>query len=54
MGLQELNMTERLSTAQQSDFLNEGMAAHSNILTWRVSCTEEPSGLQSKESDVTE
>ena len=47
-------MTERLSTAQHSDFLNEGMAARSSILAWRVSWTEEPSELQSKESDVTE
>ena len=33
------------------------MAAHSNILAWRISWTEEPGGLQSvdhKESDTTE
>ena len=28
----------------------EAMAAPSSILAWRISCTEEPSGLQSMES----
>ena len=27
--------------------LEEGTAAHSNILTWRIPWTEEPGGLQS-------
>ena len=27
--------------------LEEGMAAHSSILAWRISWTEEPGGLQS-------
>ena len=27
--------------------LEEGMAAHSNILAWRIPWTEEPGGLQS-------
>ena len=31
----------------QEDPLEEGMAAHSNILAWRMSWTEEPGGLQS-------
>ena len=31
----------------QEDPLEEGMATHSNILTWRISRTEEPGGLQS-------
>ena len=30
----------------QDDPLEEGMAAHSSILTWRISWTEEPGGLQ--------
>ena len=33
------------------------MATHSNILAWRIPCTEEPGGLQSmgsRESDMTE
>ena len=37
--------------------LEEGMAAHSKILAWRIPWTEEPGGLQSishKESDKTE
>ena len=29
------------------DPLEEGMATHSSILTWRISCTKEPGGLQS-------
>ena len=28
------------------DPLEEGMAAHSSILAWRILWTEEPSGLQ--------
>ena len=35
----------------------EGMAAHSSILAWRIPWTEEPGGLQSMgqtESDTTE
>ena len=31
----------------QEDPLEEGMATHSNILTWRIPWTEEPGGLQS-------
>ena len=30
--------------------LEEGTAAHSNILTWRIPWTEEPGRLQSMES----
>ena len=29
------------------DPLEEGMATHSNILSWRIPWTEEPGGLQS-------
>ena len=29
------------------DSLEEGMATHSSILTWRIPCTEEPGRLQS-------
>ena len=40
------------------DPLQEGMATHSSILAWRITWTEEPSGLQSmgglKESEMTE
>ena len=32
----------------QKDPLEEGMATHSNILSWRILETEEPGGLQSK------
>ena len=31
----------------QEDTLEKGMAAHSSILAWRISRTEEPGGLQS-------
>ena len=31
----------------QEDPLEKGMATHSSILTWRISWTEEPGGLQS-------
>ena len=31
----------------QQDPLEEGMAAHSSILAWRLSWTEEPGRLQS-------
>ena len=30
----------------------EGMAVHSSILTWRIPETEEPGGLQFKESQI--
>ena len=39
------------------DPLEEGMAAHSRILAWRISWTEEPGGYSPrgrKESDTTE
>ena len=29
------------------DPLEEGMATHCSILTWRIPCSEEPGGLQS-------
>ena len=41
----------------REDALEEGMAIHSSILAWEISCTEEPGGLQSmglRESDTTE
>ena len=31
----------------REELLVEGMATHSNILTWRIPQTEEPEGLQS-------
>ena len=33
------------------DPLEEGMATHSSILSWRIPWTEEPSGLQSVGSE---
>ena len=34
----------------QEDPMEEGMAAHSSVLAWRIPWTEEPGGLQSIES----
>ena len=31
----------------REDLLEEGLAAHSSILAWRIPGTEEPGGLQS-------
>ena len=31
----------------REDLLDKRMATHSNILAWRIPCTEEPGGLQS-------
>ena len=36
------------------DPLEEGMATHSSIPTWRIPWTEEPGRLQSTELDTTE
>ena len=38
--------TQVLSLSQE-DPLEEGVAAHSGILAWRILWTEEPGGLQS-------
>ena len=40
----------RVQSLGQEDPLEEGMATHSSILAWRISWTEEPSRLQSMES----
>ena len=40
----------RVRSLGQEDPLEEGMAAHSSILAWRVPWTEEPGGLQSMRS----
>ena len=37
----------QLQSLGKEDALEEGMAAHSSILAWRIPWTEEPSGLQS-------
>ena len=38
------------SIPRYEDLLEEGMATHSSILAWRIPWTEEPGGLQSRES----
>ena len=38
----------------QEDPLEKGMATHSSILAWKIPWTEEPSGLQSMESERVE
>ena len=37
----------RVQSLGQEDPLEEGMAAHSSILAWRIPWTERPDGLQS-------
>ena len=37
----------RLPSLNWEDSLEEGMATHSSILTWRIPWSEEPGGLQS-------
>ena len=47
----------RVRSLGQEDALEEGMAAHSSVLAWRIPQTEEPGGLQSmclKELDTTD
>ena len=49
----------RVSSLDQKDPLEKGMATHSSILAWRIPWTEEPSGLHTvhgaaKESNTTE
>ena len=44
-----------VSSLDQEDPLEKGMATHSSILAWRIPWTEEPDGLQfPKELDRTE
>ena len=40
----------RVQSLGRDDPLGKGMATHSRILAWRILWTEEPGGLQSKES----
>ena len=40
-------MQETSESLGQEDPLEEGMAAHSSILAWRIPWTEEPGGIQS-------
>ena len=44
--MQEMQKTQVQSLGCK-DTLEEEMATHSNILAWRISCTEEPGELQS-------
>ena len=50
---QETQETQVRSLGQK-DPLEEGMITHSSILAQRIPSTEEPGGLQSIESDMTE
>ena len=47
--MQETQET-RVQSLDEEDPLEEGMAAHSSILAWRIPWTEEPGGLQSRGS----
>ena len=42
--MQEVQET-RVQTQGQEDLLEKEMAAHSNILAWRILWTKEPGGL---------
>ena len=46
----EKNLLAVQETQVQEDPLEKEMATHSSILAWRISCTEEPRGLQSMET----
>jgi len=48
--MQEPQQTQCVWSLCQDDPLEEGMAAHSSILAWRIPWTEEPGRLQSMES----
>ena len=48
--MREMQKT-RVRSLGQEDPLEEGMAAHSSILAWRIPWTEEPGGLQSMGSE---
>ena len=54
--MQEMSETQVCSLGWE-DSLEEGMATHSSILAWRMSCTEDPGELYSpkdhKEWDMT-
>ena len=45
LAMQEMQET-RVRSLGQEDPLEEGMAAHSSILAWRIPWTEEPGGRQ--------
>ena len=55
---QKAQMVKNLPAMQETqvqslgpeDLLEKGMATHSSILAWRIPCTEEPGGLQSRGS----
>ena len=49
MGLPAMQKPQVLSLGQE-DRLEEGTAAHSSILAWRIPWTDEPGGLHSMES----
>ena len=40
----------QVSSLGQEDPLEDSMATHSSILTWKIPWTEEPGGLQSMQS----
>ena len=41
------DLREWVRSLDQGDLLEEELASHSNILSWRIPWTEEPGGLQS-------
>ena len=49
---QSRRLETRVRSQNQEDPLEEGMATHSSIVSWRISWTEEPGGLQSVGSQI--
>ena len=45
-GMQETQET-RVQSLGHQDSLEEGMATYTSILTWEITCTEDPGRLQS-------
>ena len=46
----ETRVSEHISNSKYMALLEEGLAAHSSILAWRIPRTEEPGRLQSMRS----
>ena len=47
LALEQATQETEVRSLRQEDPLEEDMAAHSSVLTWRIPWTEEPGGLQS-------
>ena len=50
--MKEMQQETQFHSLGPEDPLEKGMATHTSILIWRIPRTEEPSGLQSMESQT--